>query len=80
MVTVFHHTPVNAVFFKQFDGLNFDGPAGKHQKCQISPIKILHYTVFTKCSKNKSLVQSFLHSIQRFFSGGCTIMVFKELV
>ena len=31
MVTVFHYTPVNA---KQFDGLNIDGLAGKHQKCQ----------------------------------------------
>ena len=31
MVTVFHYTPVNA---KQFDGLNIDGLAGKHQKRQ----------------------------------------------
>ena len=31
MVTVFHYTPANA---KQFDGLNIDGLAGKHQKRQ----------------------------------------------
>ena len=29
-----HYTPVNA---KQFDGLNIDGLAGKHQKCQNFP-------------------------------------------
>ena len=34
MVTVFHYTPVNA---KQFDGLNIDGLAGKHQKHQNFP-------------------------------------------
>ena len=34
MVTVFHYTPVNA---KQFDGLNIDGLAGKHQKYQNFP-------------------------------------------
>ena len=35
MVTVVHHAPVNDVLFvKEFDGLNFDGPAGKHQKRQ----------------------------------------------
>ena len=35
MATVFHHTPVNAVtVFIQFDGLNFDGLAGEHQKRQ----------------------------------------------
>ena len=60
MVTVFHHTPVNAVlFFKQFDRLNFDGLAGKCQKRQIfcymvsgvihiiygSVIYLLHYTL-----------------------------------
>ena len=31
IVTVFYYTPVNA---KQFDGLNIDGLAGKHQKHQ----------------------------------------------
>ena len=33
MVTVFHHTPVGicCTVFKQFDGLNFDGLAGKRQ-------------------------------------------------
>ena len=31
MVTVFHYISVNA---KQFDGLNIDGLAGKHQKRQ----------------------------------------------
>ena len=45
MVTVFHYTPVNA---KQFDGLNIDGLAGKHQKRQNSPVKILRYTVYDK--------------------------------
>ena len=35
MVTVFHHTPVKrCIVFKQFDGLNFDGSAGK---CQNFP-------------------------------------------
>ena len=34
MVTVFHYSPVNA---KQFDGLNIDGLARKHQKCQNFP-------------------------------------------
>ena len=38
MVTVFHHTPVNTVlFYKQFDGLNFDALAGKCQKRQNFP-------------------------------------------
>ena len=37
MVTVFHHTPVNAVFFDQFDGLNFDFLAGNNQKRQNFP-------------------------------------------
>ena len=48
MVTVFHHTPVNAVlFFKQFDWLYFDDLAGKHQKHQNAPPRhtILHYMV-----------------------------------
>ena len=31
--------------FKHFDGLNFDGLAGKHQKLHNFPIKILRYTV-----------------------------------
>ena len=41
MVTVFHYTPVNA---KQFDGLNTDGLAGKHQKGQNFPCQnfVLH--------------------------------------
>ena len=34
MVTDFHYTPVNA---KQFDGLNIDDLAGKHQKRQNFP-------------------------------------------
>ena len=33
------------IVFKQFDGLKFDAPAGKRQKFQISPIKILRYMV-----------------------------------
>ena len=39
MVTVFHHTPVAkcCTVFKQFDGLNFDDLAGKHQKRQNFP-------------------------------------------
>ena len=42
IVTIFHYTPVNA---KQFDRLNIDGLAGKRQKRQNSPVKILCYTV-----------------------------------
>ena len=42
MVTVFHYTPVNT---KQFDGLNIDGLAGKRQKRQRFPVKILRYMV-----------------------------------
>ena len=34
IVTIFHYTPVNT---KQFDGLNIDGLAGKHQKRQNFP-------------------------------------------
>ena len=34
-MTVFNYTPVNA---KQFDGLNIDGPAGKHQKRENFPL------------------------------------------
>ena len=51
MVTVFHHTPVNAIYtvFKQFDWLNFDDLAGKRQKRQNVPskfpVKIFRYTV-----------------------------------
>ena len=38
MVTTFHHTPVNAIlFFDQFDGLSFDGLAGKCQNIKIPP-------------------------------------------
>ena len=37
MVPTFHHTPVNTVVFEQFDGLNFDGLAEKHQKRQNFP-------------------------------------------
>ena len=49
MVTVFHYTPVNA---KQFDRLNIDGLAGKHQKRQTPPlIKILFYTVLEHVRK-----------------------------
>ena len=40
MVTIFHHTPVNTIVIKQFDG-----PAGKRQKRQNSPVKILHYHI-----------------------------------
>ena len=51
MVTVFHYTLVNA---KQFDGLNIDGLAGKHQKHQnFPPVKILHYTVFLNLLHSK---------------------------
>ena len=31
--------------FKQLNGLNFDGLAGKRQKRQIPTVKIFHYTV-----------------------------------
>ena len=33
------------IVFKQFDGLKFDGLAGKRQKVNISPTKLLSYTV-----------------------------------
>ena len=34
------------IIFKQFDGFNFDGTVGKHQKRQnFPPIKILRYTL-----------------------------------
>ena len=34
------YTCKRCIVFKQFDGLNFDGPAGKHQKHQnFSPSK-----------------------------------------
>ena len=34
------------IVFKQFNGLNFDGLAGKRQKLQnFPPVRILHYTV-----------------------------------
>ena len=48
MVTVFHHTPVNAVLFLNNSGYNIDGLAGKRQKRQISPVKILLYTVYSQ--------------------------------
>ena len=40
------YTCKRCIVFKQFDGLNFDGLVGKHQKHQISPVKILCYIVF----------------------------------
>ena len=50
MVTVFHYTPVNA---KQFDGLNIDSLAGKHQKRQNFPLSkfcAIRYTAsYSKC-------------------------------
>ena len=44
MMTVFQYTPVNA---KQFDGLNIDGLAGKHQNVKIPPSKFcaIRYTL-----------------------------------
>ena len=39
------YTCKRCIVFKQFDGLNFDGLVGKHQKRQFAPVKILHYTV-----------------------------------
>ena len=46
MITVFRYTPVNA---KQFNGLNIDGLAGKHQKCQNFPHQnfVLNGTLIT---------------------------------
>ena len=36
------------IVFKQFEGLNFDGLAGKHQKTSKFPsVKILCYTLYT---------------------------------
>ena len=43
MVTILYHAPVNVVMILKIDGLNFDGLAGKHQKRQNFPVKILHY-------------------------------------
>ena len=37
------------IVFKQFDKLNFDGLAGSVQNVEISPIKILRYTVIVIC-------------------------------
>ena len=42
------YTCKRCIVFKQFDRLNFDGLARRRQKCQNSPIKILHYTVGIK--------------------------------
>ena len=39
------YTYKHCIVFKHFNGLNFDGPAGKCQKRQNFPIKILRYTV-----------------------------------
>ena len=48
MVTVFHYTPVNA---KQFDGLNIDGLAGKHQKHQNFPCQ--NFALYGKLEEKK---------------------------
>ena len=61
MVIIFHYTAVNA---KQFDGLNIDGLAGKRQKRQIPPVKILHYTVYTFVSFYASPNYVILHYIE----------------
>ena len=42
----------HCIVLKQFDGLNFDGPAGKRQNVKISPVKILRYTVSSQGSFN----------------------------
>ena len=47
MVTAFHHIPVNVVFFKQLDGLNFDSPAvckaSKTSKFPLSKFCAIRY-------------------------------------
>ena len=50
MVTVFHHTCKCCIVFKQFDGLNFDGLAGKHQKCHNFPPSKFCAILYTMCS------------------------------
>ena len=40
------YTCKHCIVFKQFDELNFDGLAGKHQ---IPSVKILHYMVLVSC-------------------------------
>ena len=46
MVTVLHYTPVNT---KQFDGLNIDGLAGKHQKHQ-------NFALYGSCTSNSQVI------------------------
>ena len=35
-----------AIQLENIEGENFDGLLAKHQICQYSPVKMLHYTVF----------------------------------
>ena len=54
MVTVFHHTPVNA---KQFNGLNIDGLARKRQNPPPSKFCAIRYTIYGVSDQwNKSLI------------------------
>ena len=45
--------------FKQFDELNFDGSAGKHQKCQNSPCQnfLLYGTYFSRKLSKLGLIK-----------------------
>ena len=41
------YTCKRCIVLKQFDGLNFDGLAAKHQTSKFLPVKILRYTVYS---------------------------------
>ena len=48
------YTCKRPIVFKQFDGLNFDGLAGKHQKCQNFPpskVCVILYIIRTTVTK-----------------------------
>ena len=60
MVTVYYHTPVNAVLFlNNLTGLNFDGLARKRENVKISPRQnfALYSIVFFFCLDNWLLVR-----------------------
>ena len=44
------YTCKHCIVFKQFDGLNFDGLAGKFQNIKIFPMKIVRYMLFSQNS------------------------------
>ena len=85
IATVFHYTPVHA---KQFDGLNIDGVAGKHQKCQNFPRQNLRYTatvlnnIILRPWSHLSIAQAssfFKHLNMRTFTYGTPTIITKVL-